>query len=45
MSCQHLRMNDLEKASREKKGNGDSEEKNVYISNVFRDIGEVLNNT
>lgn len=49
MSCQHLRINDLDKASKQekkKKGTGDNDErKNIYISNVFRDIGEVLNDT
>ena len=45
MSCQHLRMNDLDKESKQEKGNGDNDErKKICISNVFRAI-EVLNNT
>ena len=31
MSCQHLMMSDLDKASKQKKGNGDNDErKNMY---------------
>ena len=31
MSCQHLRMNDLDKASKQKKENGDNDERKKYV--------------
>lgn len=31
MSCQHLRMNDLDKASKQEKGNGDNDERIKYV--------------
>lgn len=48
MGCQHVRMDDIDKTSKQEKGNGDNDGSRKYISNIFRDIGEdiaALNNT
>ena len=40
MGCQHVRMNDLDKTSKQEKGNGDNDGRRKYISTILRDIGE-----